>query len=148
MRMRKNFKIILRSDANAKNLKKILRSDAKFCEFSHNAIFRKMRIFACEFFAKCDFQQNAIFRMRIFAKCDFRKMRFSQNANFRMRIFRKMRISNAIFACEFLKAIIACKNWLRRDPKLVTPCHGVRGQKTFEKKIEKFISKNLTIRQF
>jgi hypothetical protein len=96
--MRKNFKIILRSDANAKNLKKILRSDAKFCEFSHNAIFRKMRIFACEFFAKCDFSH-----------ANFREMRISQNANFRMRFFRKMRISNAIFACEFLKAIIACK---------------------------------------
>ena len=110
MRMRKNFKIILRSDANAKNLKKILRSDAKFCEFSHNAIFRKMRIFACEFFAKCDFSH-----------ANFREMRFSQNANFRMRFFRKMRILNAIFACEFLKAIIACKNW------------SPRGQKTFKK---------------
>jgi hypothetical protein len=84
--MRKNFKIILRSDANAKNLKKILGSDAKFCEFSQNAIFAKF----CE---------------------------FSQNANFRMRFFRKMRILNAIFACEFLKAIIAGNNWLHRDPK-------------------------------
>ena len=81
MRMRKNFKIILRSDANAKNLKKILRSDAKFCEFSHNAIFRKMRFFACEF------SRNANF-----AKCEFSHAIFSQNANFecnfRMRIFK------------------------------------------------------------
>ena len=102
-----------------KNLKIILRSDAKFCEFSQNANFRKMRIFGMRIFAKCELSQNANFRMQIFAKCEFSqnanflmrifaKCELSQNANFRMRIFAKCELSqNANFyKCLFAKCVI------------------------------------------
>ena len=69
MRMRKFFENILRSDANANQdqnrfakRSEILRIFAK-CEFAQNAIFAK-----CEF-SHANFSQNANFRkMRIFAK--------------------------------------------------------------------------------
>jgi hypothetical protein len=143
MRMRKISKKFCEAMRNFANFR-IMRFFAK-CEFLH-ANFRKMRFFACEFsqnaiFAKCEnlkkilgsdakfceFSQNAIF-----AKCEFSHAIFSQNANFECNF--RMRIFKGDYRRQQLVT-----SW----PKISHPV-----AKKLSKKIEKFISKNLTIRQF
>ena len=102
------------------------------------ANFRRMRFFAkCEF-SHANFSQNAIFRkMRIFAKCDFSHAIFSHNANFECNF--RMRIFKGDYRMQKLVT-----SW----PKISHSVPRSPWSKNFRKKIEKCISKNLTIRQF